>query len=128
MRLLIDTHAFLWFAEGDRKLSDFGRDVVADMRNDVLLSVASIWEIATKAGLGKIELSGPFEPFVQRELSGFQVLPISTAHAIHVATLPHHHRDPFDRMLIAQSLIEGLPVLSNDRAFDVYGVERIWSG
>jgi PIN domain nuclease of toxin-antitoxin system len=96
--------------------------------NERLLSLASIWEIAIKTNLGKLAFNQPLEQFLpdQIALNYVRLLAISMSHALRVANLPIHHRDPFDRMIIAQSLIENLPVLSNDRAFDAYGIERVW--
>ena len=126
MNVLIDTHVFLWFIFDDPQLSVRARDVIEDENNDVYLSVASVWEMAIKAGMGRLPLIEPVEAFIPQQLlrTNIQLLPISLVHALHVASLPGHHRDPFDRLLVAQSLIEGLPILSIDATFDAYGVDR----
>ena len=128
MRVLLDTHSFIWFIAGDPKLSDPARQAIQNEENDVLLSAASIWEMAIKTSLGKLALAQPFDQLIpaQLELNAIEVLPVEAAHAIRVATLPYHHRDPFDRLLAAQSLEEDLPIVSVDIVLDSYGVKRIW--
>jgi PIN domain nuclease of toxin-antitoxin system len=128
MRLLLDTHAFLWFISGDEHLSAQARGLIEDETNDVVLSVASRWEMAIKVSLGKLNLSSPFESLIPEQLASnaIDVLPIIFAHTARVAMLPFHHRDPFDRLLIAQSLVERMPLVSNEALFDAYGVQRVW--
>ncbi len=128
MRLLVDTHAFVWAVLEDRKLSQSARQTWLDDTNELLISPASLWEIAIKVGLGKLALKRPFEEFFATELTGnrLELLPILPSHASRVAELPHHHRDPFDRLLVAQALCENVPLLSADAALDVYGVQRVW--
>jgi PIN domain nuclease of toxin-antitoxin system len=128
MRAILDTHALLWFLAGDDRLSARARRLVEDGSNEMLVSVASLWEIAVKHSLGKLDLAGSFEQVIpgQLEANGLAVLHLATSHVARVATLPFHHRDPFDRMLIAQALVEGLPIVGVDTAFDPYGTERIW--
>ena len=106
MKLLLDTHAFLWMSLNDPQLSETARDVIADLENDLLLSPASYWEIGIKISVGKYELSESLDAFVGREVerNSLLILPIEPRHAAEVARLPFHHRDPFDRMLIAQAL------------------------
>jgi PIN domain nuclease of toxin-antitoxin system len=127
MNLLLDTQALLWFVLDDSRLSATAREsiVAAEM---VLVSPASLWEIAIKISLGKYALPIPFAAFWEQQLliNNFTLLPISVAHTARVADLPYHHRDPFDRLLIAQSLVEKIPVVSSDVLFADYGVERIW--
>jgi PIN domain nuclease of toxin-antitoxin system len=127
MNLLLDTQALLWFVLDDSRLSATAREsiVAAEM---VLVSPASLWEIAIKISLGKYALPIPFAAFWEQQLliNDFTLLPISVAHTARVADLPYHHRDPFDRLLIAQSLVEKIPVVSSDALFTDYGVERIW--
>ncbi len=127
MRLLLDTHAFLWFILSDKRLSAKARAAIMDPANDVLVSPATFWEIAIKISLGKYRLPGPFEPFIQSQMAQnqFTILPITIAHVAVVSTLPHHHRDPFDRLLVAQALAEKIPLLSEDAVLDAYGVQRI---
>ncbi len=129
MRLLLDTHAFLWFVLNDLQLSSTARSLIVDPSNEVLLSPASYWEIAIKISIGKYALpTTNFEDFMQRQVTdnNFTILPISMAHAAAVTTLPFHHRDPFDRMLVAQALVEKIPLLSADPVLDAYGVTRMW--
>jgi PIN domain nuclease of toxin-antitoxin system len=128
MRLLLDTHAFLWFIMGDSKLSTTARAAIEDPGNEKLLSVGSIWEIAIKVSLGKLALAEPFPVLIPRELSrnGFPILALSLAHAARISAMPFHHRDPFDRLLIAQAQEETLVIVSLDGNFDRYGIKRIW--
>lgn len=128
MRLLLDTHVFLWALMDDPKLSDPAREAFLDPANDLLLSVASAWEIAIKASLGKLAMPQPLGRFLRQQLdrNSIGLLPLELNHAVRVATLPFHHRDPFDRLLVAQSLEEHLPILSADSALDAYEVQRIW--
>jgi PIN domain nuclease of toxin-antitoxin system len=128
MKLLIDTHALLWYVDQDHLLSQEARDAITDPANDILLSTASIWEIAIKCGLKKLTLSLPYRQWMERAVSGLGIvlLPIGVEHADPVVGLASHHRDPFDRMLAAQSLVEKLTLVSNDPIFDQYGVPRIW--
>ncbi len=128
MRILLDTHAFLWFVWGDSNLSATARAAVVDPNNVVLLSPASHWEIAIKVSTGKLTLSEPFDVFMVRQIqqNGLEILPIEVAHTAVVSTLPFHHRDPFDRLLVGQALSEGIPLVSADPIVDAYGVTRIW--
>ena len=128
MKVLLDTHAFLWWITDDPRLSRHARDIIGDGGNDVFFSVASAWEIAIKAGIGRLELPNSAEEFVTGEVTrnGFSVLPIHLAHALRVQALPTHHRDPFDRLLVAQSAIEGLPLISRDSVFAGYDVDTRW--
>jgi len=128
VRLLIDTHALLWWLSDDPSLSDAAREAMAEAANVLVVSAASAWEIATKVRLGKLpgatDLAADFAGFMLRE--GFATLDITTEHAVRAGLLPGPHRDPFDRMLIAQAQTEGLPVVSNESIFDHYGVRRVW--
>jgi PIN domain nuclease of toxin-antitoxin system len=126
--LLLDTHAFLWFLAGDARLRPSARRHIEESGSDVLLSMASVWEMAIKVSLRKLELADPLGEVVDRiaKECGVALLGISKDHAIRVATLPWHHRDPFDRLLVAQALENDLTVLTDDRAFDSYGVRRVW--
>ncbi len=129
MSYLLDTSAFLWFVSGDRKLSTLARRVLEESDDEFYLSLASIWELAIKANLGRgLELPRPFAEFVEIELYAerIQILKIELAHVKRVAIMPLHHRDPFDRLLIAQSMVENIPVITSDAAFDLYPIERIW--
>ena len=128
MRALLDTHALLWWLSDDPALSKPARKFIAETKNTVIVSAASAWEIATKVRLGKLstaaELAADCVSFVGRE--GFDRLPISPDHAIRAGLLPGPHKDPFDRMLIAQAQAESVPVVTNELVFDAYGVRRIW--
>ena len=128
MNLLLDTHAFLWWLDGDRRLRKKPRDLIAEEANDVYVSAASAWEIATKFRIGKLSGAEAVAMAIAECTSsqGFRALPITIHHAQDAGLLPGNHRDPFDRMLIAQSLREGLPIVSNDRVFDSYSVRRVW--
>ena len=128
MRLLLDTHAFLWFIMGSANLSVNARALIENPANERLLSVASLWEIAIKTSLGKLALSSPFGDLIPEQLSlnGIDLLQIKVDYLSTLTALPFHHRDPFDRLIIAQSLVEKIPVVSIDGAFDTYGVTRLW--
>ncbi|HEX6038519.1 type II toxin-antitoxin system VapC family toxin [Longimicrobium sp.] len=128
MRAILDTHAFLWFITDDARLSTAAGNVIEGEADDLLLSVASIWEIAIKVGLGRLPLPAPIHTFLPRQIAAndLRLLPIAMRHALSVATLPLHHRDPFDRMLVAQALTEDVPILSADAELDRYGVQRLW--
>ncbi len=128
MRVLLDTHTFLWWLDGDRRLSPRGRRLVAGAGTEVFVSAASAWEIGIKAAAGK--LPGALEVAADVagciESQGFHALDITVGHAQRAGGLPGIHRDPFDRILAAQALVEDLPFLSNDAVFDRYAVSRIW--
>ena len=128
MRVLVDTHVFLWWVEGDRALPAKARAALADQENECLISLVSAWELAIKAGLGKLKLALPVERYVVEHIAanGFRMLDIRMAHVGRVETLDPHHGDPFDRLLIAQALVEKLPVVTADPIFRKYGVKRIW--
>ncbi|MGK7886098.1 MAG: type II toxin-antitoxin system VapC family toxin [Crocosphaera sp.] len=127
MNLLLDTHCWLWALSEPEKLNSQASDLISDSANKIYLSTASIWELGIKAKLGKIQLPEPFETFVPNRLQVFQTipLPITASHAITAATLPLHHKDPFDRMIIAQGQSENLAILSNDNAFHDYDITLI---
>lgn len=129
MNYLLDTSSFLWFVYDDKRLSAAAVELLEDSSNAIYLSLASIWEIAIKVNLGRgLELRQPFPQFIDDQLNRnrFQLLNINISHLKRVADLPLVHRDPFDRLIIAQSQVEGLPVISNDAAFDNYPIQRIW--
>ncbi len=128
MTILFDTHALLWFLQADSRLSADAKALIEEPANRKLVSIASCWEIAIKAGLNKLKLTESAARFLAIELpkNNFELLPISLAHATAVEDLLPHHRDPFDRLLIAQALADGLPVLTHDVQFDAYGVRRLW--
>ncbi|TVS21060.1 MAG: type II toxin-antitoxin system VapC family toxin [Planctomycetaceae bacterium] len=128
MRLLLDTHAMYWYIEGAPQLSPTAQVLIQDATNEVLISPASYWEIAIKISIGKWQLNQPYERFVDIALNqyGFQALPILPTHTAMLIRLPFHHRDPFDRLLVSQAMVEGIPIVGNDRAFDAYGISRLW--
>ena len=128
MKLLLDTHAFLWFVAGDTTIGLRGRSLIEDEANEKLVSIVSLWEIAIKSSLGKLPLAKPFAEFIpeQLERNGFEIIGLTVEHTAKVATLPLHHRDPFDRMLVAQCLVENVPLLSSDEPLDAYGIQRLW--
>lgn len=139
MRLLLDTHALLWMSLDDPKLTENAKSLLADPNNDLFLSPATYWEVAIKVSIGSYELSEPLDLFMNREIerNDLTVLPIGVSHATVVAQLPFHHRDPFDRMIIAQAKCEGLTIVGKDEIFDRYStrtfrtgtdeVRRLWS-
>jgi PIN domain nuclease of toxin-antitoxin system len=129
VRVLLDTHVLLWWLINDVRLSPRVRKIMGDGRNDLLWSVASSWELAIKVGLGKLRVPGPLRSYIPTKLQeqNIQTLPVEHAHAFEVAELPTHHKDPFDRLLIAQARIEGLPLISVDEQFAPYDIEVIWS-
>jgi PIN domain nuclease of toxin-antitoxin system len=129
MRVLLDTHVFLWWVEGDRTLPAKSRRVVADPANECLFSLASVWELAIKASLGKLTLATSVQQYVIDNLAAnaFTLLGIGITHIGRVEKLVRHHGDPFDRLLAAQALEEHLPIISVDPIFRRYGLKRIWS-
>jgi PIN domain nuclease of toxin-antitoxin system len=126
VRQLLDTHTFLWFVMGNPNITVKLRSQIED--NDNFLSIVSVWEIAIKYGIGKLNLEVHFDDFIDRQIApnGIQLLEIKLEHLKSFATLPFHHRDPFDRLLIAQALVEDIPILSKDVTFDAYPIQRIW--
>ncbi|MFS0517631.1 type II toxin-antitoxin system VapC family toxin [Nostoc sp. UIC 10607] len=126
MRQLLDTHIFIWFVMGDPKISVSMRSQIEN--NENLLSIASVWEMAIKHSIGKLNFDLAFDEFIEQQIirNGIELLPITTNHISVVATLPLHHRDPFDRILIAQALAENIPILSADKIFDAYPIRRLW--
>lgn len=128
MRFLLDTHTLLWSFNGSTSLSPRGRVLIEDGRNEILVSAASAWEIATKVRLGKLPAGEELVSDLAAYLASlsFATLPISLDHAVRAGRLPGEHRDPFDRMLIAQAQVENLKIISNDRVFDDYRVQRVW--
>jgi PIN domain nuclease of toxin-antitoxin system len=128
MKVLIDTHTFLWFINGDRQLSRTAREILEDLNNERIISVISLWEIAIKVKRDKMRLAEPFDVLIPAELNRnlIEVLDFNITHVSHVAALPLHSREPFDRALVAQAIVERLPVVSVDAVFDAYGVQRLW--
>lgn len=128
MKALLDTHAFLWWITDNPLLSSGARAVIESPDNAIFFSAASGWEIATKVGIGKLPLPGPPNIFIpqQLNLNNITALSIEMQHALHVHTLPMHHRDPFDRILIAQSQLENMPIITSDPLIVQYNVKTIW--
>lgn len=126
--MLLDTHAFLWWVSDSPELSPDAREAIADEDNEPIFSAVSGWEIAIKAGTGRLELPGSPGRFVNEQLSknDLEVMPVYLRHVLGVYELPGHHRDPFDRLLISQALSEGIPILSMDPEISRYPVEVIW--
>ena len=129
MSYLLDTSSFLWFVYDDTQLSDVGKSLISDPGTTKYLSLASIWELAIKANLGRgLVLHEPFPKFIDGQLrtNQFQLLRINISHLKRVHEWPLHHRDPFDRLLIAQSQVENIPVITSDAAFVSYEIQRVW--
>lgn len=128
MKYIIDSHTFLWYSILDERISTELYALISDIENEIYLSVASVWELSIKYQLKKLEL--PVEPgiFIIEQMSKNEILPleINLYHALEVSKLPYHHKDPFDRILVAQSLIENIPIITRDDKFKDYGVQVIW--
>jgi len=128
VRLLLDTHTLIWAVDDPSKLSGPATTALQDPANELLLSAATVWELAIKIGQKKLTLSLPYREWMDRAIADLELtlLSITVEYADKQAGLPSHHKDPFDRMIIAQALVDGVPVVCADPAFDVYGVTRIW--
>ncbi len=126
-QFLLDTHALIWFLEGDSQLSTSAKNIILDTDNELFVSVASLWEMAIKISIGKLTLNQPLEQVIQRLPSQYiTILPIEIPHVLSIKTLPFYHKDPFDRILIAQSLTENFSIISIETIFDQYSVKREW--
>jgi len=127
VKVLLDTHALIWFQAGDRRLSKAARRAIEADDAELLISAATVWEMAIKASLHRLKLSDPVDSYIAEKVGqGYRMLAVSWTHAATVEALPWHHRDPFDRLLVAQALTERCPVITKDRAFHKYGVEVVW--
>jgi len=128
MKLLLDTHTFIWWANEPEKLSEKVVAACRDSNNTLILSVVSAWEMQIKMQLGKLKISRPIEELIktQQQTNGLHVLPVELAHVLNLNNLPSHHKDPFDRLLIAQATIEGATLVSVDPAFSSYSVQLLW--
>jgi PIN domain nuclease of toxin-antitoxin system len=124
MRLLLDANSLLWWVTGSPRLSEVARNAIANEASDVSVAVGSLWELTIKRSLGKLEFPHDFETVLRDE--EFELLPVTYAHLHALESLPLHHRDPFDRLLIAQAIAENVPVVTNDRFFELYDVETFW--
>ncbi|MCU7244337.1 MAG: type II toxin-antitoxin system VapC family toxin [Microcystis sp.] len=128
MQLLLDTHSFIWWSINSEKLSVTGQDLLFDRNNRLFLSVASVWEMQIKLQLGKLQLNPSLQELIKNQITinNLEILSIDLAHIWTLATLTNYHKDPFDRLLISQSITEIMPILSIDEIFDRYPVQRIW--
>jgi len=129
MRFILDTHTLLWFFAGNNQLSDRVRELIENPQHTKLISMASVWEMAIKQGQNKLNLNQTAVDYISEKvkIDDFELLPIQLSHLRRISTLQFHHRDPFDRLLIAQGIDENIPILSKDVAFDDYPVQRIWN-
>ena len=128
MTAILDTHAFIWLMTDDHRLSKASKEFFLNRSNDVILSIASVWEMAIKASLKKLALPLSVKDYIatRTRVNGIGILNVSLDHVTAVESLPFFHKDPFDRLIIAQSILEQLPILTNDRGFHPYPVELIW--
>jgi PIN domain nuclease of toxin-antitoxin system len=128
MRLLIDSHTLIWYVDQHQQLSPASHAAISDPSNELLLSAGSIWEIAIKVSIGKLVLTQPFAHWMSQALNdlGITVLPITVEYADTQAGLPKHHSDPFDRLIVAQAIVEKVSVISADARMDAYGITRLW--
>jgi PIN domain nuclease of toxin-antitoxin system len=130
LRLLVDTHCWLWYLLAPERLNPQAQEILREPGNEIFFSVASIWEIVVKFALGKLELPLPPSEYIPNRIAtlGHQSLPIRQDHVIRIESLPLHHRDPFDRILVAQAQVESLPLLTADGALTAYDVTVLWAG
>ncbi|AFY49650.1 hypothetical protein Nos7524_3876 [Nostoc sp. PCC 7524] len=128
MRLMLDTHTFLWFIEGSLNLSDTAKNLIEDQRNQRFLSIASLWEMSIKVSIGKLQLGMNFAELVKQQVYGnaIELLEIRPEHLDKLAQLPFYHKDPFDRLIISQSLVESIPIVTKDSMFESYPVQILW--
>lgn len=128
MKYLVDTHTLLWYTLNDSQLSNTAQQLIINGNNEILISPASYWEIAIKISIGKLILHRPYQEFIDVCLNqyDFHILPITPQHTETVIKLPFHHKDPFDRLLIAQAIVEKIPIVSVDTILDKYAIQRIW--
>ncbi len=129
MRLLLDTHTFLWFINGSPEISNYSRDLIENTTNERFLSIASLWEISIKESLGKLKLPLSITELVAKQVHGnaIKLLHVTPEHLETLRKLPYHHKDPFDRLIISQSIYENMPILSKDQSFDSYAAQRLWN-
>jgi PIN domain nuclease of toxin-antitoxin system len=128
MNLLLDTHVLLWLISNSALLSQPVKSLFSEPKNEFYLSLASVWEMAIKIKIGKLQIPSPLKQFILEQLpqNEVKILNIKLEHVVEVADLPLHHRDPFDRLIIAQALVENMPIISVDKVFDAYDVQRVW--
>jgi PIN domain nuclease of toxin-antitoxin system len=127
MKYLFDTHVFIWYAVGDERLSPRAKDLI-ESRHERFISMASIWEMAIKVNIGHLEFREPFDKIIanQFRINSYKLLNLKLQHLFKFSGLPLHHRDPFDRLIISQALVEDIPIVSVDEKFNDYGVDTIW--
>ena len=128
MKCLIDTHTLLWYTLNESQLSRTAHQLIINQNNEILISPASYWEIAIKISIGKLILHQPYKDFITVCLNQYQfkILAITPEHTDAVIALPFYHKDPFDRLLVAQAIVENIPIISVDNALDQYGIQRLW--
>ena len=128
MKYLIDTHTLLWIVTKNQKLSEKAKKFYLKRENIIFFSLASIWEMSIKISLKKLSIEEPLKDFIQNHIKGndIKILNIGVQHILSLENLPYHHRDPFDRLIISQSMNENIPILSSDKVFDLYPIKRIW--
>ncbi len=128
MRLIFDTHTLLWIVTNDSKLSKKAKSLFLNSKNEILFSFASIWEMAIKINLGRLSIDQSLKEFIKHHIKGndIKLLSIELNHILLLENLPHHHRDPFDRLLICQAIAENIPIISSDKDLDLYLIKRIW--
>ncbi len=127
MNYLLDTHTLIWFLEGDKRLSTTAKGIICNDDSDAYVSIVSLWEMAIKISLGKLELSQSLDQIINKlPQQNITLLPIQPAHVLAVLSLPFEHRDPFDRLLIGQALVENMKFISNEALFLRYSVDRVW--
>lgn len=127
MRYIVDTHAFIWYAVGDERLNPKAIRIL-ESDSEKFISIASIWEMAIKVNLGHLEFKTSFNEIISKQIDllNYRILNIDLEHLFKVSTLELHHRDPFDRLIVSQAIVEKIPIISVDEKFDAYGIERIW--
>ena len=128
MRYLIDTHTLLWIVTDDPELSETAKKIYLDQSNEIYFSLASIWEMAIKISIGKLSIEKSLQDFTEHYIieNDIKILNIQLPHVIRIEKLPFHHRDPFDRLIIAQGIEDNIPIISSDRIFDLYPIKRLW--
>ncbi|MBW8049246.1 MAG: type II toxin-antitoxin system VapC family toxin [Cytophagales bacterium] len=127
MRLLLDTHAFIWFVEDDKKLSGKAKEEIENPDNIIILSIASLWEMSIKISIGRLKLKKPYKEVISYvNEKGIEILSINFEHTLEVSKLEFHHKDPFDRLIISQAKMENMTIVSKDKLFDDYDIKRLW--
>lgn len=128
MTYLIDTHVFIWWLQDNRELSERSRNIMSNAANEIFLSIASLWEISIKLSIGKLKINDYSTAYIEKQLvsNDIQLLPIKLSHTVNLHSMPNHHKDPFDRMIISQALEENLAIITKDNQFENYNIEVIW--